>query len=89
MVDPLRQNINRFLDEIKHPLLEREDLLSLLDGRVDEVVKKHNDEDKVFNVKKDWKKMGDPVKISEHNPVPLTTKKGKKSNKGKFDFLKK
>jgi len=74
MVDVLRGNIKKLLDEIQFPILEREDILNLLDGYVDRVIKSHKDEDLKFEI---------PItpKVKEF-PIEEKPKKEKKKKLG-------
>lgn len=47
MVDPLRQDIKKLMSEVPQILIENEEMLEILDGRVDNVIKKHKDENMV------------------------------------------
>lgn len=49
MVDPLRQNLKRILDECPAVILENPDIEDLLDGRVDKIIEKEQHEDEVID----------------------------------------
>jgi len=48
-MDPLRQDIKRLMDSCNSIILEKDDLVEILDGRVDGVIAKHRGEDEVFS----------------------------------------
>jgi len=47
-MDILRSNVKKLLNAIPNPVLERVDIDELLDGRIDELIEKHRNEDRVF-----------------------------------------
>lgn len=44
MVDPLRQDIKKLMSQVPQILIENEEMIEILDRRVDNVIKKHLDE---------------------------------------------
>ena len=48
-MDPLRQDIKKLLDSCNSIILEKDDIIEILDGRVDKIIAKHRGEDEVFS----------------------------------------
>lgn len=47
-MDPLRGEVKKLLEQVKSPILEREDIIDILDGRLEKVIDKHTREDLVY-----------------------------------------
>lgn len=46
-MDPLRGNIKRIMQLVDHLVLERDDIIEILDGRIDGVILKHKEESNI------------------------------------------
>jgi len=48
-MDPLRNDVRKLVDSCNSIILERDDIIKILNGRVDEVITRHRNEDDTFS----------------------------------------